>query len=72
MTNTRVATGFYLVASINVFHSKSILLYLDAWKIFFNYPTIQEYYFSLSEARIASFFSLATPRVVVGSLILAS
>jgi len=45
MTNTRVITELHLTISIDALYSKSVTSYLNAWRISFNYPTIQEYYF---------------------------
>ena len=40
ITNTKVAARLHSTTSIDVLCFKSIFLYLDVWKIFFNYPTI--------------------------------
>ena len=45
MTNIKVVTGLYSVTFINMLYSKSVLLYLDAWRISFNCSTIQKYCF---------------------------
>jgi len=45
MTNTRVSAGLYLATSIDFLCSKSVISYLDTWRILFNHPTIQVQHF---------------------------
>ena len=40
VTNTKVTTELHLAISIDALCSKGVTLYLDAWRIFFDYPTI--------------------------------
>ena len=45
VTNTRVAARLHPATSLDALCSKSVLSYLDTWRIAFNCPTVQECHF---------------------------
>ena len=44
VTNTRVVARLHSATSVHALYSKSVTLYLDAWRTSFNYLSIQRYH----------------------------